>query len=222
MRNIAIGTQTIDAVGRGRFDNLLRGKRSDYDHVLFETHGCIVAPTLGSIIPKWLLAIPRRKAVTFREWSTTSHLDPACVIGNVLSELSIPPERAIWFEHGPSSKGSIVGCGVDYAHLHILIDAPFRFEEFRAATSESAVLVWRRTSSMKAYSSIQEVGSYLVAGSLGEAVFAEDVENVGSQFFRRVVARLVDKPDQWNYKIHAHLENVRRTVSAFSDQRALV
>jgi ATP adenylyltransferase len=221
MWDTAISTPAIDGIGPGRFETLLRGTGSDHDQVLLETRGCTVAPTLGSIIPNWLLVVPRHAALSFREWQAGSRRDPVRLIDDVLSELGIKPERAIWFEHGPSAAGSIVGCGVDHAHLHILIDAPFCFDEFTLAAIHSAPIDWHWTSGTKAYASISAAGSYLVAGSVDKAVFAADVESAGSQFFRRVIARLVGKPNQWNYKTHAHLENVRRTLSAFSNQRAL-
>jgi ATP adenylyltransferase len=221
MRGTATGTQAIHAVGGGRFQNLLRGMGGDHDQVLLETCGCIVAPTLGSIIPNWLLVVPRHAAVSFREWHTNSHVDPVRLIDNALSTLGVEPARAIWFEHGPSGEGSTLGCGVDYAHLHILVDAPFSFNNFSAAITESARINWRWTSPTEAYACIRVTGSYLVAGSHYEAILAEGVESVGSQFFRRVIALLVGKPDQWDYKTHAHLGNVWRTISAFGNQGAL-
>jgi hypothetical protein len=74
---------------------------------------------------------------------------------------------------------------------------------------------------MNAYSSIDMEDSYLIAGSHHSAVIAEKVEGVGSQFFRRVVARIVDKPQQWDYKKHQHLHNVQKTIAAFARQREL-
>ncbi len=224
MREIAVSTQAIEQIGQARFRELLCGhnrERATYDQVLLETHECVVAPTLGSIVPNWLLVVPRRSVVTFREWQAITCMDPVWLVGEILAKLEIEAERAIWFEHGPFAKGSPVGCGVDHAHLHVLVDAPFSFEQFAALAVENARADWRRSSVREAYKSISAGCSYLVGGSLNEAVLAEDVETVGSQFFRRVIAQLVGKPDQWNYKLHAHLENVQRTVSAFNRRRAL-
>ena len=184
-------------------------------------HECVVAPTLGSIVPNWLLVVPRRSVVNFRKWQAITSVDPVCLIGEILANLEIDPKRAIWFEHGPSAEGSPVGCGVDHAHLHVLVDAPFSFNQFAALAMKSARVDWRRDLVRKAYDSISDGCSYLVGGYLNEAVLAEDVETVGSQFFRRVVAQLVGKPHQWNYKTYAHLENAQRTVSAFNSRRAL-
>jgi len=217
----AMVTQAVGTGELGRFRSLLAGKGGDHDHVLLETHGCLVAPTLGSIIPNWLLVVPRRLAVSFRDWQTNADIGPIQLVSDVLGKLDVTPRRAIWFEHGPATEGSVVGCGVDYAHLHILIDAPFTSDELAAASMERGDVLWREASAFDAYASLSHTRSYLVVGSLRDVLIAEGVENVGSQFFRRVIADIVGRPEQWNYRTHAHMENVRETVSTFGP-RALV
>lgn len=224
MRGRTVSTQAIEQIDQVRFRDLLCGhirERAVYDQVLLETRGCVVAPTLGSIVPNWLLIVPRRPVVNFREWQAVTSMNPAWLVGEILAKLRIEGERAIWFEHGPSAEGSPIGCGVDHAHLHLLVDAPFSFEQFLTFAMESARVDWRRSSVLEAYDSIPAGCSYLVGGGLNGAVIAEDVDTVGSQFFRRIVAQLVGKPHQWNYKTHAHLENVLRTVAAFNNLGAL-
>jgi ATP adenylyltransferase len=219
MTDRTISTRAFEPIGEGRFRELLCGqnpKRAAYDQVLLEMHDCVVAPTLGSIVPNWLLIVPRRHTVSFRKWQTVTCINPARLVSEILAELKVEANRAIWFEHGPCAEGSLVGCGVDHAHLHLLIDAPFSFKQFAASAAENACVEWRRASSLVAYASISPGSSYLIAGSLDEVAIAEDVASVGSQFFRRIVAQLAGKPRQWNYKSYEHLENVRRTVSAFN------
>jgi len=219
--NKAIETWTANG---GRFASLLSNdncERASYNQPIFETHECVVAPTLGSILPNWLLVVPRSPAVTFRKWGGSKNRNVAELIGVVLEGLEISPEQAIWFEHGPSDKGSLVGCGVDYAHIHVLVRPPFSFEEFVASVVGASGLSWRRCLATDAYGSIDAASSYLIAGSRNGTVIAEQVESAGSQFFRRIVARLADKPEQWNYNNHPHLHNVQKTIATFPRQRAL-
>ena len=219
MTGRAVSTQATEQINQVRFRNLLYGaihERAVYDQVILETHDCVVAPTLGSIVPNWLLILPRRHAVNFRDWQAVTSLNPVWLVGEILAKLGIGRERAIWFEHGPSADGSLIGCGVDHAHLHLLVDAPFSFEQFSTFAAECTHLNWRHISAPQAYDSISGRCSYLVGGRLGEAVLAEDVESVGSQFFRRIVAQLADKPDQWDYKGHPHLENVLKTIASIT------
>jgi len=224
MKEGGISTQAIGQIGQVRFRELLCGhnhEQAAYNRLLLETHECVVAPTLGSIVPNWLLIVPRLSVVSFRQWQAITCMNPVWLVGEILSELEIEAEQAIWFEHGPSAEGSPVGCGIDHAHLHLLVDAPFSFDQMVSSAAKNSRVEWRRSTSWEAYDSISAESSYLVGGTPVEAVFAEHVESVGSQFYRRVVARLAGKPHQWNYRTHAHLENVRRTISAFNGRRAL-
>jgi hypothetical protein len=189
--------------------------RPVYDHLLLKTDGCVVAPTLGSIVPGWLLVIPRVRAINFSRFAEISAINPHELIQDVLHRLGVSNSRAIWFEHGPPEIGSLLGCGVDQAHLHIIIDPPFGLDAFEAQAREVSELEWAREPVASVYSTIKTGGSYLVAGSGGRAIIAEDVDRVGSQFFRRVVADLVAKPDCWNYKTHPFIENVRETLRTF-------
>lgn len=202
----------------GRFSALLaRGRcaRQPFDEVLFETHDCVVAPTLGSIVPNWLLVIPRARALNFAEWRAGSNVEPLDVVRMVLAACGVDSDRAIWFEHGASRRGSTVACGVDHAHLHVIVDAPFSFNEFAAAAKTASRIEWRETVAEKAYHSVGRRGSYLLAGSAKSAASAEQVECVGSQLFRRVIADLVDRSDTWDYRSYPYIENVRKTLAAF-------
>src|SRR5229473_5143983 len=180
-----------------------------YNQILLEIDGCIVTPTLGSIVPNWLLIVPRLPMLNFSQWSLTTGLSPLQLIKSVMASCALPSDRLVWFEHGPAQTGSILGCGVDQAHLHVIYDAPFSAEELCSKAAESRPVDWFVGPAESAYTSIRAQNSYLVAGSLHTAAFAENVEHVGSQFFRKVIANMVDQIEAWNYRTHPHLSNVR-------------
>jgi ATP adenylyltransferase len=138
------------------------------------------------------------------------------LINRVLAERRILPDRAIWFEHGAAHAGSPVSCGVDHAHLHIIVDAPFSFMEFTAAVTAASTLCWRERPPHEVYQDIKAGTSYLFTANSQQSMFAEEADSVGSQFLRRVIARLVDQPTRWNYKTHPHLENIHQTIRAFT------
>jgi hypothetical protein len=215
--------KTVDTAPRlntvyGRFAALMssdHGDRLPCDEVLLEIDRCVVAPTLGSILPYWLLIIPRAASVNFVRWRSEIDIEPYQLVAELLAKRNIDSKRAIWFEHGPVSRGSAVACGVDHAHIHVVIDAPFSFDAFISASKNESHLTWRETASNTAYSSIVETSSYLFASSMDRAVVTKDVESVGSQFFRRVIAGLIGLPEAWNYRSHPYHENVRKTLDAF-------
>jgi ATP adenylyltransferase len=188
-----------------------------YDEVLFEVDGCVVTPTLGSILPHWLLVIPPQPVANFAQWRMATGTEPHDLVRSVLAKRSIANSRAIWFEHGPAHHGSPLSCGVDHAHLHVIIDAPFTFQEFISATTAAANITWKARSVEAIYSTISAGNSYLIAGTSDCGFFSEHVDSVGSQFFRRIIAALTGQPHSWDYKTHPHIDNIRKTIQAFAD-----
>ena len=204
---------------QGRFSKVFSGDSCSlpsYDRALQKYDGCAVVPTLGSILPNWLLIVPEAPALNFRDWEAVSNVSAISLVSKFLASRSIGAERAIWFEHGPSRAGTDVGCGLDHAHLHVLIDAPFTFGEFRAAAEEKSGQLFRPVPSASVFSAVPPDVSYLLMGSGNSASLAVGIEKVGSQFLRRVVADLVGQSDGWNYRSHPWLGNVQKTVQAFS------
>ena len=202
----------------GRFASLLaKGEceRPIYDQILLETHGCVLTPTLGSILPRWLLVIPRIPAINFAHWEAITGTNPYDLVHCILANCEIGNDRVIWFEHGASEVGSRVGCGVDQAHLHVIIDAPFSFVELVSTAAQTSQLTWQHRIASTAHQSVELGASYLFAASMDDAVVAQNVESAGSQFFRRVIAKRTRQADTWNYLTHPHIENVRETVRMF-------
>jgi hypothetical protein len=207
----------------GRFTTALSAfgpPREPYDEVLLELDGCVITPTLGSIVPYWLLVIPRVQALNFTEWRSVMCIEPHRVVADVLAECGIDSDRAIWFEHGASDRASAIGCGIDHAHLHVLVDTPFSFEDLASAARDSAPVSWKEQEAAGAHRSIRKGTSYLLAASANRALVGTGVDTVASQFFRRIVANLVGQPHAWDYNTYPHIVNVRKTLSAFGDHVA--
>ena len=165
----------------GRYNNLLKAtcRAPIYDTVMFDLGAIVVAPTLGSIIPHWVLAIPKQEAPNFSVWSGDNRTAPTACITEIARLTGREPQSVIWFEHGANSSGSAVGCGVDHAHIHILLAPPFSFRQFKKAAKEAVVLPWEEGSG-NPYHRIGREESYLVAGAGDEYLVARSVERAGS------------------------------------------
>jgi hypothetical protein len=177
-----------------------------------ELDGIVVAPTLGSIIPNWVLVIPTRPIINFALWCTADTRRPEHIALEVAQRLWPPAKNAIWFEHGPAGRDSVVGCGVDHAHLHVLLDPPFGFPEFVEVAKERAAVSWAEGEG-DPYGYLRGTQSYLVAGCGQQFALAQSVDAVGSQFFRRTIAALVGEPDCWDYRQYPFLQNAAETVA---------
>jgi len=205
-----------------RFDNILAGSLpvAIYDSVLLDLDEVVVAPTLGSIVPNWVLAIPKARCTNSAVWCRQHRASAVELVAKITDRLGQRAQNVIWFEHGAVARGDAIGCGVDHAHIHMLFNPPFSFSEFKqVVTAVAKALSWQE-GIRNPYDVILDGESYLVAGAEREYVLARSVEIVGSQFFRRIVAALVSRGDAWDYRIHPHLANVEATLASFGHNAA--
>jgi ATP adenylyltransferase len=190
-----------------------------YDTVLLDTPNMVVTPTLGSIIPDWVLAIPKVHAVNVLAWATLKNLAPLQQVELISRSMGRALKDIIWFEHGPAATGAVTGCGVDHAHIHMLLRPPFSFDQFCKAARSEVALQWIEGTG-DAYKALDPKTSYLVAGSCDRYLAARSVELAGSQFFRKVIACLIGRSDKWDYKSHPCLENVALTIAGRNQEAA--
>lgn len=199
-----------------RFAQLLNGtgKTEAWDVRLFEIHDCVVAPSKGSIVPRWLLLVPREAFLNFAIYSSEKSRNPYLLVRGAAGKASLSDDW-IWFEHGPCNARSSIGCGVDHAHIHLLYDTSFSFEEFSHAVLRGAGRDWEAIDPSESYSGIGQDESYYIFGNRHVAYRARG-QDFGSQFFRKVIADLVGRADQWDYRTHPHVDNVVETLCGFA------
>jgi ATP adenylyltransferase len=191
-------------------------KKPPYDQILADIGSAVVVATLGSIIPNWLLLIPKMPALNFRSWQDGHSEGAMALLQEVSSRLGIEESKLLWFEHGAATAGSTTGCGVDYAHLHLIIDPDFTFEEFRSAVFQLSQDNWNHVDHYSPYAKMSSEGDYYVFGQGQDAYASAFTNSLGSQFFRRVIAGLAGKENEWDYKTFPHLEHVDVSVRNFS------
>ena len=207
-----------------RFTRLLAhqtGDRPLYDTPVMESQTWVVAPSLGALLPGWLIILPRRAALNFRQWAKAGG-DPFNVLAEVGAALGLERADYIWFEHGPRTEGTAVGCGVDYAHIHMLIRPPFSFDDFVTQLRSDDRVCWRNVSPSEIYAEPALAGSYFAVGHGDRALMASEVEEAGSQYIRRAVARLVGMDSAWNYREFPHHQNIKKTVDLVHGMRDAV
>lgn len=201
----------------GRFASLLSGKRPAlhiWDTALLETPDYVVTPTRGSIVQDWLLVVPKRPALNFAEIRIRTGRDPLSDMRHLLNKLGV--SKYVWFEHGAAKMESDVGCGVDYAHLHVISTPQFSFDDFKQNVEDSSSRKWSDIfSSHPIYGALTPEVDYY---AFGDADFGCHFSgcNLGRQFFRKVVASLVGKSGEWDYNLFEHVDNIEATIGHFS------
>jgi hypothetical protein len=196
-----------------RFEAVWRSdcERPIWDSVLFDLGEDIVVPTLGSIVPNWLLIIPKTEFLNYKQVSLRRDFDPVRLVSALRDSWPAAADKLVWFEHGPQQTGTTMGCGLDYAHIHVLIDPKFSLQELIAtANIQEPTLSWRAFS----YDQLPSSERYLIAGDLRRTYSATVSSALPSQFLRRVVAQISGKPERWDYRVWSHVRNIRTTLQS--------
>lgn len=205
-----------DNLRPSRFADVLRtgsGARAIWDTSILETDEFVVVPTLGSIVPNWLLLLPRLSTINFREYEKQSAIRSTDHIRTVAAELGALDY--IWFEHGACEPASATGCGVDYAHIHLLLDAPFSYGDFARHAVQKSNLNWRNSPFDSVYSAVRPDADYYTLGNAEYCLVQDSGCSLGSQFFRKCVAELTQESGRWNYREHPFDDNILRTLRRF-------
>ena len=174
------------------------------DNELFAT-----VPTLGSIVPGWLLLIPRVRALCFADTPTEVRNEALPLAFELGDRVKLPGERVYVFEHGASTFSSPIGCGVEHAHLHVV---PLAFDLLSAMAERTDTTITNRASMVFPISDAIE--DYYFATDGDRTAISKPSEKV-SQFFRKIIADQTGQPDQWDYGLSKGQHNARETVERY-------
>jgi len=201
---------------RSRFSSIFATSATNrpiYDQPLLEYQDWLIVPTLGAIVPNWLLLIPKCATLNLLHWQLSTDQTIQDILATITRQLDLDPAHLIWFEHGPALYDSSVGCGIDHAHLHILFDVDFSFEHFTHHITSSSNFFWTQTNKDDPYKSLSTSYPYLIAGCKDESIYCSHHLRIPTQYFRRVIATLSDNPSEWDYRVYPHLNNIVKTIN---------
>ena len=171
------------------------------NHILDETDNFIVIPSIGSLVPGWLMVVPKRFYINSLSYPRDVYQEYVYILEK--TRKIIFKKYATWtiFENGSVKKASI-GCGVNYAHTHIL---PLEFN-----------LIATVDENIGSYSS--EHTSYhpfvYVKNMYSEKYFF--VEDKESQFIRKIIAHNLQIDDKYDYSTYPFYENIDTTIKSLS------
>lgn len=181
---------------------------SPMDIPLAESDNFVVVPSLGSIVPGWVLIVPKCDALNFSEIDPNLEAELLTLTEYVREKINVIGET-ITFEHGATSQGSITGCGVDQAHIHIV---PFLHAPFHQAI-ERADMKWTPTSAAPPIGENLRSDYYWFATPQAAAI--AHASKPESQWFRKRIAAISGQPDMWDYRKHPCWSNIEMTIELF-------
>jgi diadenosine tetraphosphate (Ap4A) HIT family hydrolase len=174
-----------------------------------------VVPTLGALVPGWLLIVPRAQSLSFKDLPRNQRQDLLTLARSLEPELAAFGHRTFIFEHGPSKPLTGIGCGVDQSHLHtVAMDADLLG---RVLADES--VAWMTADARDPWNSCRNDQEYLLI-CRERACYIGFPRVAQSQYFRRKIAEFLGMPDAWDYREWPFHENAQRTIEHFTTAQA--
>lgn len=198
---------------RWAYDPAESPHRKSFDRTLIESENFIVIPTLGSLVPGWVLIIPKFHLQKFSEFPEELGGEFTDLTTAVRSTLAPSAKNFFVFEHG-AQKESPMGCGVDQGHMHAVI---LDFDLLELSSSAPEVSWMKGDGLLFPYHqrfSIKAQSEYLYVSN-GLKSMVGSVEKPVSQWFRRLIAAAIGCPDVWDYRSCSFDENIQRTIGIF-------
>ncbi|MDL2315860.1 hypothetical protein LJC59_02110 [Desulfovibrio sp. OttesenSCG-928-A18] len=171
------------------------------NHIFDETENFIVIPSVGALVSGWLMVVPKKEFLSSLEYPDGIHQEYHYILNKTLS--NIYKQYGTWtvFENG-SVKHASIGCGVNYAHTHVL---PLKFDLIKVVDKN-----------LDNYSTIFKTNKpfiYIKNMISEKFYFVEDKE---SQFIRKLIARELHIEKEYDYSTYPFYINIDSTISALS------
>jgi diadenosine tetraphosphate (Ap4A) HIT family hydrolase len=187
------------------------GRATEAWTVVAETSHLVAVPSVGSLVPGWLLVVPRIHLLSF------GAADPPVLRQLVVEVEQIAASWATtfgplsWFEHGASEPGSAVGCSIDHAHMHLV---PTGSTDLLAgAATVLPQLVFEPVVGLAATVAVAaDDEPYLYLRTPAGRSWLASGHDIPSQAFRRVIANQQGCPDEFDWKTHSRVDVLRRTL----------
>ena len=204
-----------------RFCKIVGGqyKYAGIDEPFASNDKFVAVASIGALIEGWTLIVPKTHHLSMR--NVYGSFEFSSIVGAVLPPLIHQYGSLIAFEHGANKEGSITGCGVDHAHLHLV-----PMDESLLPDIQHSGLKWVRCHA-SVISSMTGKSEYLFYTELNENKVWQDpmgflhvLENPLSQFFRRLIASRRGGVKVSDYKRFPYLNTAMQTRSVLANSVA--
>lgn len=190
--------------------SLMGPDQSIWDEHLLETENFVVTPTMGALLSRWLLVSPKRHVTSISQILPDERTELYDLVAYLLERLTPTWGSMTILEHGAIRENSLIGCGINHAHLHMIALPALCLNEIIknklfVCTSKSLHLPTQKMApSSYWYAFNSTCGSYMALPETEE-----------SQFFRKLIATHLGIGNQYDYKKHGFAKNAALTSSEF-------
>ncbi len=186
-----------------------------YNIRLYETENFAVIPSLGSIVEGWLLIIPKKHYLSYGYLSSEElykELDDLIVyVGSIVKKAY---GEFVIFENGAFCSDKLVGCGVDYAHIHIVPIKDDLIDIIKTRYNKN--YNWEQVKSLDVSSTfVKNSQPYLYYRNQVGCSYITTDPNIPSQLFRKAIAYSRGIENEYDWKYHYFDENIDKTINSY-------
>jgi ATP adenylyltransferase len=181
---------------------------------LVESENFVVVPTLGMLLPGWLLIISKDHYLSIGALDNDLYQELEQVKASVQKDLREMFQAPIFFEHGPCTPTETAGACIDHAHLHAV---PLSFDLFQDLATHYPYRKVKGLQTLKGY--FEKHISYLFYENQKGEAYLFKAKQVPGQLFRRLIAKRLGMPDLWDWSVYEGVENIEKTLSRYELRR---
>jgi diadenosine tetraphosphate (Ap4A) HIT family hydrolase len=191
------------------------GRADEQWRVIDETEHLLAVPSVGALVPGWLLVVPRFHALSFGSLGCALVSSLSTEVGQIADRWERKFGAITWFEHGPRQPNSAVGCSIDHAHIHLVpLGELDLLSEARGMLPD---LQFRQVAGLIDTCSEAEGGDYVYIRTPQSTSWLATGTGIPSQAVRRVIASHQGREAEYDWKQYLQLETLRETIRLASD-----
>jgi diadenosine tetraphosphate (Ap4A) HIT family hydrolase len=193
----------------------LLGQEIGLSYLLYESENFVVIPGAGAIVPGYSLIIPREHILSMGFLPSALDNEFVHVLGGVVAWLQAEfGLEAHVFEHGAKSFREKGGACADHAHTQVAPLGPTNCFVNRLQGDFATQRTDSYLDSAREIVAMGEGDPYLYTHSASHAGAIATATGAKGQYFRRLMAAHVGRPDEWDGPIFPHIEHILRTLDA--------
>jgi diadenosine tetraphosphate (Ap4A) HIT family hydrolase len=181
---------------------------------ILEQNGFRAMPSIGQIVPGYLLLVPNQHYRAFADMSLAELNAAQALKMDLTEQMRSTYGNCLFFEHGARTPDS-GGCGISHAHLHIV---PFPTEK-DPVEELIRTFPFEEVSDLLELKRVQPGKSYLYYESVCGNRYVFYPLFIPSQFIRRLLAEALGIP-RWDWRECGREERLLGTLSQASQLRA--
>lgn len=182
-------------------------RQSIWNTTLMESQHFLVVPTLGMLVPGWLLIITKEHYLNMGLLPDDLYSELEEIKKTVRQKVKEQFSSPVIFEHGPGYPGESSGCGIDHAHWHVV---PLSFDLLPELTAHFPGR--RIASTLKIKKVPSDTTTYIFYENQTEDAHLFHVNSLPCQFLRRLIAEKTGKREHWDWHGEPGLSNIATTI----------